>query len=65
MTLKDWLAKQPPGAASDLAKRAGTTRQTISHLRTKGHVPSVTLAMRIAVATGGAVTVADWQARKR
>ena len=60
MTLKEWLKEQPRGAASALAERAGTTRQTISHLVRLKQVPNVDLALRIAVATGGAVTVADW-----
>lgn len=59
MTLKEWISKCERGEASALAKRANTTRQTISNLA-RGGVPSVALAMRIAVATGGAVSMSDW-----
>lgn len=62
MTLDEWLNEQPRGAATRLAAAAGTTRQTVSHLRCGG-MPSVHLALTIATATGGAVGVSDWPSK--
>lgn len=64
MTLDDWLSRCSKGGATRLAVAVGTTRQTISHLR-HGDMPSVRLAVAIAAATGGEVSVTDWPSKPR
>lgn len=58
MTLGDYLTKRGYGAASELALKLGLTRACVAKLRSGGK-PRMSTAMKIVVATGGAVSLED------
>jgi len=59
MKLESWL-KDSDTSARELASRVETTEATISRLKNGHALPSLELAGRIAIATGGAVTANDF-----
>jgi DNA-binding XRE family transcriptional regulator len=59
MRLKEYLSKTKMKQAR-FAEQVGTTRANLCQLVAGQHVPSLDLALRIQVASGGLVTVADW-----
>jgi transcriptional regulator with XRE-family HTH domain len=64
MNLKAYLAETGTSQA-ELARRAGVTRQQVCHWAAGDNIPTLSAALRIAVATGGLVSVSDWPSTRR
>lgn len=59
MTLDAYLQKAPVGAVNTLADKLGVTATTVSKYRYGERVPPLKVALKIAEATGGLVSVTE------
>ena len=58
MQLLQWIQARPRGSVARLAKATGISRQTIDKV-CKGRRPSIDIAVRIEIETGGEVTAEE------